>query len=323
MTSTDYSPWSGIDCPVTGFKMVRIDSAQPHDFFWGKNTAGDFLLMLEIDKDLTCFLEDKTVELRGVKSDLTYHSATSEYFFILCLQNKEDADIFYRLCMDLVDRTRDLSQLKVALEIIHRRLKRWKTFLSGKKKPLLSAQEVRGLFAELEFLNEGLKVATSQLTFLEGWLGPLDGPHDFVLGDYAVEIKSVSGSQKDNVRISSENQLATHLKRLFLKVFFLAEFQDCKKGESLNQIVDRVRTKLLDSDLIDIFETRLYSSGYIDLKDYDSPCFMVSQKKAFEVRDDFPRITPDCLQDGLVNVSYDLNLNSLKKYVCEVPIMEG
>ena len=122
MTSTENNPWSDIQKPVTGYNVKRVDADHPHDFFWGKDTDGNYLLLLELTKELAEFLEGKSVDLQGVKTDITYHTTTAEYFFKLSLQNKEDADIFYRLCLDLIDRTKDVLVRKVALEIINNRL---------------------------------------------------------------------------------------------------------------------------------------------------------------------------------------------------------
>lgn len=323
MTIDEPNPWRGIENPAAGFNALLVDADHAHAFFWGKDVQGTYLLLLEIDKENAEFLSKKNVELKGVKTDVRFNQATGKYSFILCLQNTEDADIFHSLCGDLIDRTRDVSGQKAALEVLLTRLTRWKAFLSKKKSYLLSVQEVRGLFAELEFLRKCLGHMDPQLPLIEGWQGPLDGPHDFVLGDLAVEIKSVTGSQKDCVRISSENQLSTHLDRLFLHVFFLAEFHDCKKGLSLNEIVERVRDAIQDSDHKDLFDSRLYETGYIELKDYDSPCYTVTHERTYEVIDGFPRITPESLTEGLANVSYDLNLNTLEGFVCELHLNEG
>ncbi len=323
MNSDGSNPWRGINKPAVGFSVLLVDGDHPHAFFWGKDTQGTCLLLLEISKENGEFLGKKNVDLKGVKTDIRVNPTTGEYFFILCLQNREDADIFYSLCSDLVDRTRDVSGQRAALDILHNRFKRWKTFLSKKKSHLLSIQEIRGLFAELEFLRNCLGQVNPQLPLIEGWQGPLDGPHDFVLGDLAVEVKSVTGSQKDSVRITSENQLSTHLDKLFLHVFFLAEFYDCKKGFSLNEMVKKVREAIQDSDYRDLFDSRLYETGYIELKEYDGPCYTVTHEKTYEVLDGFPRITPESLTEGLANVSYDLNLNTLEGYVCEFPLDGG
>lgn len=322
MITTDNSPWSDIKKPLTGYNIIRVDPTHPHNFFWGKDVDESYLLLFEISKELAEAFENKVVDLKGVKTDITYHAAISEYFFILCLQNKKDADIFYRLCLDLVDRTREVLVKNVALEVINTRLKRWKSFLSGKKKYLLSDREVRGLFAELEFIHECIGRSVDHLTILEGWQGPLDGPHDFVLGDFAVEVKSVTGSQKGQVRISSENQLITHLHKLFLHVTFLAEFHDCVKGISLNKQVEIVRDAIKEPEHREVFDSRLCETGYLELKDYDTPCYCITKHESFLVREGFPRIIPENLTDGIANVTYDLDLKSLDEYVCEFPLDE-
>jgi hypothetical protein len=318
MMHSEGNPWSGIKVPETGFNGLRVDPTHLHDFFWGKDTQGHCLLLLEIAEQLTGYLEKRLVELRGVKSDIRQLS-DGKIYFIICLQHAEDVDIFYRLCTDLIDRTRIIVGQKAAIDVIHMRLKRWKAFLSSSKNNLLTAQEVQGLFAELDFLHSCLITSDTQTTLIEGWQGPLDGPHDFVFGDYAVEIKSVSGSQKNHVRISSENQLVTHLDSLFLHVIFLAEFHDCKQGISLNQIVANIRKMIFDADNIDLFDSRLHDAGYIELREYDIPSFSVTQQKTYLVKEDFPRITPETLCNGLTNVSYDISLLLLESYLSDFP----
>ncbi len=320
MKSTDSLPWYDIQTPQKGYNIQRIDPNHPHGYFWAKDSEGSYLLFLELTKELTDFLDNKLVDLQGVKADITWHPSTSQYFFSLKLQNKEDADIFYRLCFDLIDRTADVHVLKVALEIINNRLKRWKAFLRGKKKNILTPQEVRGLFAELILLQKGLLGTQEQLAVIEGWQGPLGEPQDFVFGDFAVEVKSITGTQKNRVKISSEHQLFTHLDKLYLHVTYLSEFHDCKNGLSLNQQVEAVRDAISDPDHLDVLEARLLKTGYLELKDYDSPSFTVSRCKSFLVTEAFPRIVPGDLKDGVSCVTYDLDLKSIESYLCEPPM---
>lgn len=47
----------------------------------------------------------------------------------------------------------------------------------------------------------------SSAVAVEAWLGPEKSHQDFIFGNTAVEIKSLSGTERSTVRISSEDQL--------------------------------------------------------------------------------------------------------------------
>lgn len=312
------NPWTGIEKPASDFNVLRVDPGHRHDFFWGINAKGDYFLLLEVSEQHKEYLEKSLIELKGIRTDLRTIKG-GKLFFIVSLRSKEYLDIFYRLCLDLVDSTKQIEEQKTALEIVHSRLKRWRNFLSRGTDHLLTAQEVQGLFAELTFFYDCLKTSGNIAAVTSGWQGPLGGPHDFILGKYAVEVKSVAGSQKDFVRISSENQLVSHLEKLFLHVYFLAESMDGADGVSLNQMVEKIWTEIGEEDSRELFDSKLYEAGYIELKEYDSPCFLITGQKTYEVREGFPRITPDALSAGLANVSYDLSLKFLNEYGCGYP----
>lgn len=317
-------PWIKINKPSLGYNVLLVDPGHPHDFYWGKDSEGYYLLVLNINEDgYEAFLKKKTIDFKGIKTDLRISHDGNKYVFVLSLQRHSDADIFLYICNDLIECTKKVSGTRAAVEKIYTRLQVWRTFLSKNKRYLLSEQEVRGLFAELVFLENCINndIYTPD-AIINGWQGPLDGPHDFVLGDIAVEIKSIESSSKNTVRISSENQLVTNLSKLYLQVFFLAEYTDGSSGSSLNDIVGRLRNRLVDTDLLDIFNNRLHTAGYIDLTDYATPAFLVIQKYAYEVREGFPRIIPQMLSSGLQNVSYDLDLNTVQVFCIACPLDE-
>ena len=317
-------PWAKINKPSLGYNVLLVDPGHPHDFYWGKDSEGYCLLVLNIDEDgYKEFLKKKTIDFKGIKTDLRVSHDGDKYVFVLSLQRHSDDDIFLCICNDLIECTKKVEGTRAAVEKIHSRLQVWRTFLSKNQRYLLSEQEVRGLFAELVFLENCINNNIYTLaSIINGWQGPLDGPHDFVLGDIAVEVKSIANSSKNAVRISSENQLVTNLSRLYLQVFFLAEYTDGISGSSLNDIVGRLRNRLEDTDFLDTFNNRLHSAGYIDLTDYATPSFSVIQKPAYEVRENFPRIIPQMLSSGLHNVSYDLDLNTVEAFCIACPLDE-
>ena len=110
---------------------------------------------------------------------------------------------------------------------------------------------------------------------------------------------------------------------LFLHVICLAEFHDCRKGCSLNAQVELVQSAIKDPDHREIFESRLYETGYFELKDYDAPCYSVTKVESFHVREGFPRISPDDLSEGVSSVTYELELKSLENYVCSISLSRG
>lgn len=322
--TADRLPWEEIQTPATEINRLRIDSNHPHDFFWGKDIAGHYLLVLRFDAGLLDDLKVRKIALTGIATDVRIIPDTSEGVFLITLQNAENADIFYTLCNDLIKKTRNVPDIHAAIAVIYARLERWRSLLSRANRNRLSAQEVQGLFAELHFLEECIdKRHISAQAAVEGWQGPLGAPHDFMFGQAAVEIKSISGSYADAVKISTESQLTTHLETLHLHVIFLAADMDCRTGMSLNDYVVRLKEKVADSDLVSTFEERLAEIGYIDIPDYDFPCFSVVQTRTYEVREGFPRITPESLASGISDVSYCIAFNSIAGYICDSFIPGG
>ncbi len=274
--------------------------------------------MLRFDAGLLDDLKVRKIALTGITTDVRIIPDTSDGVFLITLQNAENADIFHTLCNDLIKKTRSVPDIHAAIAVIYARLERWRALLSKANRNRLSAQEVQGLFAELHFLEECIDGQhVSIQAAIEGWQGPLGAPHDFMFGQSAVEIKSISGSYADAVKISTESQLTTHLETLHLHVIFLAVDMDCRSGISLNDYVIRLKEKIADSDLIATFEERLAEVGYIDIPDYDFPCFSVAQIRTYEVREGFPRITPESLAPGISDVSYCIAFSSIAEYICD------
>ena len=308
-------PWEKISKPSSEINRLRADTNHPHDFFWGKDSEGHQLLVIVFCSEHLKIFTPKDILLSGIRTDIRKVPETDEAIFLLCLMNNENEDIFYSLCMDLLEKTRSIPNVLIAIEVLHNRLLEWSDFLSKTNKKHLTNQQIQGLFAELCFLKELIvDNEYSKESLLSSWQGPERNAHDFILGDIAVEIKSVAGSHAESVRISSENQLSTYLEHLFLKCYFLSVDQDGEKGISLNYQVSKVLELLDHQELIEIFEKKLIAAGYINLSEYDCPSFGIEKEQTYQVRDDFPRITPATLPQGITKVSYDLELIAISDY---------
>lgn len=316
-------PWDNIKSPASDINLLRIDATHPHDFSWGKDSAGRLLLVLKLSMMDVHDLRARNIELTGIKSDICKIGTTEDAYFQLALQSKESADIFHTLCNDLIEKTRTITNAEAALSLVYSRLDRWRALLSKSNRGLLSPQEIQGLFGELKFLEECTDAGRiSMQAAIEGWQGPLGAPHDFIFDQAAIEIKSISGSSADSMRISSELQLTSHLSTLHLRVIFLAQDADCNRGASLNTLIREIKDKIQSHDLVQAFDERLSEIGYIDIPEYDYPCFSVMQNRTYHVREGFPRITPESLPVGISNVAYDLGFSSIAEYICDSSVPE-
>ena len=253
--------------------------------------------------------------VNGIDVDLRGGDAGRQRL-VLTLEKEVDRDLFEGLCRTLAaaleHATDSVSSLAVALAHIHR----WKTFLSGRGQHL-SAEEVRGLFAELAFLRELLDRPVSAGAALEAWLGPDRSHQDFIFGNTAVEIKSLSGVERSTVRISSEDQLESLNDALFLRIYRLSNLPDAAGARSLNAVVADVQQRLDDAEAVEAFDRKLVAYGYAPLPDYDEPTFVIGSVTTYCVQDAFPRLTRSQLSTGIARVAYDIRLESLTPYECD------
>ena len=112
-----------------------------------------------------------------------------EFAIILQLGRPEFDEVFGRLCQDLVDATR-AAVPALGMEALLRRLGRWRKLLEVGERTTLSDIALRGLIGELWFLQ---RVALRRLgvdAAAQGWVGPLDAPQDFIVGQNVFEIKT-------------------------------------------------------------------------------------------------------------------------------------
>ena len=110
---------------------------------------------------------------------------------------------------------------------------------------------------------------------------------------------------------------------LYLGVFLLFRDSSCSTGVSLNSMVSQIRKKLKDTNLEDTFEESLEASSYIDIPEYDVPCFSVSEIRTYLIKQGFPRITPDVLPLGIKEVSYKITFSSISEYLCDISDIGG
>ena len=312
---TESSPWDDIAIPGADFNVRQVAAKTVVPCFWGRDAGGACLFIVELQGNHTAQYQKNAVTVKGIEVDLRVGDLGRQRL-VLALEREVDRDLFEGLCRTLASSLEHATDSASSLAVSLAHIRRWKAFLSGKSQHL-SIEEVRGLFAEIVFLTELIDRRMSCTSAVEAWLGPERSHQDFIFGNTAVEVKSLSGAERSSLRISSEDQLESLNDLLFLRVYRLSSLADASGARSLNEIIAAVQIRLDEADAIEAFERKLVAHGYAPLPDYDKPRFVVSDVRNYYVCDDFPRLMRSQLPEGVAKVAYDIKLEAIASYQCD------
>ncbi len=315
-TMSRHTPWDEIGKPSTNYTVRRVAGSGAIPVFWGKDVNDQCLLIVELNGDHGVQFRKDCATVHGIGVDLRNGEQTQQQRLVLTLEKQVDRDLFVGLCETLVVSLAPVSDSSVALSVTLTHIKRWKAFLAGRKSRLLSPEEVRGLVAELHCLRALYQLQLTQLEAVDAWCGPEYLHQDFIFGNTAVEVKSLSGRERNTVRISSEDQLEGLSENLFLVVYRFSDMSDSELALSLNDIIRVVEHELGDAKALEQFSKKLAGCGYLPLSDYDLPRFIVSSMQSYRVEGEFPRLIRSLLPEGITKVAYDIKLEAIKPFEC-------
>lgn len=305
------NPWLSIALPEANLNTIRVDGDSSVDAFWAVDPTGDYLFLVEgLQPDPRVSIP----EIDAIQSVVVANGITVRLF--LKLNDQVDWELFYSLCMDLVRALRGVGPER-GLATVAARLAKWKEFLRSAKGRLLSDESIRGLLAELLFLEKRLAPRLGWDSAVSAWTGPLGTPQDFSVGGKAVEIKAKLNSTRRKVRISSAAQLDSQAGALFLLVAtFGVGNEGDEYADSLADAVARIRAAVTRStDTSDKFEDRLLAAGYVDAAIYERTLLVPEREEIFRVTDGFPRIIPATLPAGVLEAEYDIDLHACEPFV--------
>jgi hypothetical protein len=309
-------PWDEIATPKSDYNVRLAAPGMAIPVFWGKDAAGQPLAIVELAGDHTGEFSREPVILRGIAVDLRAGERSGVQRLVLALQQRADADLFGSLCETLIAALLPVTDPAVGIAVALAHLRRWKAFLAGRRGGILTPEEVRGLIGELLMLRDLHERILGHREAVDAWTGADRVQHDFVFRGRAVEVKALSGKERNAVRISSEDQLEVASGRLFLVVRKLAENPEAPEARSLNALVHDIETELPDADALEEFQRRLAAAGYLPLPDYDTPRYVPAGVATYEVAEGFPRLVRSEIPHGIARVSYDLELEAIAPFAC-------
>lgn len=291
----------------------RVDDSHPLDLYAGIDHQGKRVLML-VAHDMPSALPPP-----GIVEVACNPRGDAEWAIIVQLARPDFDELFGRLCQDLVDSTRD-ARPEQGGEVLLRRLGRWRRLLEVGQRRTLSEAELRGLIGELWFLRTVALPLVGPDAAVKGWLGPLDAPHDFLLGTSLVEIKTCLPGSSD-VAITSLQQLDAGDASLYLGVVTLASVTGTTMDAfTAAELLTRIRQDIeMSQDAGTEFELRLAETGYADDEEYTRSWYHISGLRYFHVRHDFPRLIPAGVPDGVRDVTYTIDLRSCAPFAVEFP----
>lgn len=303
--------WDALEPDAMRPVFQLFDASHPLPFYVGREADGNRSLLLLCDPPLPALSGMRFVAVRA------HERGDGRLALVLSLQSSGLEPVFSLLCEDLIESSRHITDRVHAARFVIHRLEKWRKLLEREMPGLLGEEKVRGLFAELFFLQL-LIAEIGAMSAVEAWVGPLGADQDFQCPERVWEIKAVR-PDAEAVRIASECQLLSTGRQIQLVVLTLAE-RSAEDNEALglNAMVSRCRTRLLDDPkAADLFEERLLATGYVNREAYDRPVLSVAGAERFQVDGSFPRILPAALPEGVFDVAYKIRLAVCRQYLID------
>lgn len=313
----DTDDWIDIaPAPAPGADNVRrADTAHPLDFFRGRDFAGHYIFTLAADAG--CRDLPEPPKLNGIEVTLE-RRAPDGARLVLTLQDRGQFDIFRALCDHLLGATNGQARGANAggLRLVLRRLADWHDMLRRRRDDLLSVPERIGLAGELLFLRDIVLPGMPPADAVAAWRGAHRDEQDFAIGHWQFEVKTQLSTADQRLIIASEAQLDTAGSRLFLCHQGIAASPATPESFTLNSLVRSLSAVFVEAGpaVADIYDVALEAWGYGPQDEYEQPAWVLTDRRLFEVREGFPRITPAMLPSGVQRVSYEVLLRECEPF---------
>jgi hypothetical protein len=292
-----------------GYRYVPIAAAGVRKFNLGKDSSQQPCLMFKVSKGL---LEEKTFpDTEGLEVRIDFGFGESEIGVVLKLKSEDFLDVFASLTNDLISTLCNLKDDKQFIDTFFGRLGIWKMFLDKSGSKGLGPDRRRGLFGELYLLKQ-LIIEAYGSDGLKFWSGPSGAMHDFEIGKFAIECKTMAGNKSQKVTISNERQLEdAGYDDLYLACIAITVRKNATP--TLVTIIKEIEQEL-EQDPLNLvnFRNNLLRCGYSSIHDdiYQREGYHVDDTITFKVAEGFPRLLAKDLMDGIGGVKYTVDLSA-------------
>lgn len=310
---TDFSRDYSALLAGANFRVIQV--SHPWLDVFSQNLNGQAALLIRENFPNNFFVPD------GKGFTVSKTSGGDPSTLTICSREPGVNQLFVRLVEYLIDRTSNAASKENALALLQLAVREFKAF-SGRAPGRLTLPRVRGLFAELLFLQKLLAKGNTPSEALRSWKGPHNaegvGMHDFVLpsGD-SFEIKSTNHPSTE-IRVSSALQLSAASYALHLVVVPLETLEhDSKSGQTILDLCNFCIEQIDESDSSSVSEffEALAAIGFDPTDEhYAQWKFMAEPWKLFEIRDGFPELDLGEIPKAITKVRYSLELALLSEF---------
>lgn len=314
MTINPKLPWSG----MTESTKRRVEIISNHDVYWITDIQGRYGIFIASE---SAFKTTKSsISLNGI-SVIKRNSELGHGELILLLFEKTNAEIFNKLCEDLISTINQHHSNDAMVSAVEIRLQRWQELLKRSSDFGMSLETQMGLFSELCFIKDVLIPKIGEEQAINAWVGPDFDKQDFLLDNAVVEIKSYRTSKGQLVSISSAQQLYCEKQPLYLVSYGLTQSEN---GNSVSTISENIKDILSSKSklLFDVFNLKLTDYGFIpELESAPYQGFLVDNRKFFRVNETFPKLTPPIIPTEIPRVKYSIDLSACDEFEVDMSAM--
>jgi len=309
--SMDSDPWLSLTRQLGRIAGRRVIGDHPLSIFWAIDGDGRPGIVCNNIPDHEPRLE--LPALRGIEIERGKLDGSTLSLF---LEGREDREIFFALCRDIVEYSGTFLDPDGAYRHLLKRLCRWQAMLQRAQTKGLEEWQVRGLFGELWFLAEFLLPRIGIEAALLSWLGSSAAPKDFALPHSCVEVKTYLSGSRGHLHISSLEQLQPSPLPLFLLAIEVTACTAAMGGLTLNSLASQLLRAAADDSpsLGRSVSSALAERGYAARDTYDDSRYLVVSQAAFHVSDDFPRFVRSAVDRRITAATYELDISGLDAF---------
>lgn len=289
-------------------RYLSICFTHPQEWFlgWSPDNKKELILVTRDSSKLVDASSSKYIRIseRKIEKD--------KYLLCFTLNDESVYEVFLKLCEDLIEQVKEVSNAKNAQNLVIERFQLWKRML---EKRSLSSETYKGVLGELLLIRDLLHEGRSAIEVVNAWTGPEYTEQDFVLNDAWYEAKAVTSAAMV-VSISSAGQL-DHPGNGYLCVYYIdKQATESSDALSVKRIADLLKEKYLNDDIeaLQVFEDKLFQYEYAMMTAEDVFWFSYSHHAKFEISDDFPKLTHEMKRSEMQSVKYTLILSALEKW---------